>query len=59
MSVTGEGWFRVADLSASPVDMSGKAAIGLDLPTLIVRSSSPDIFEKLYMYRNPNEVLRL
>lgn len=34
VTVTGEGWFRVADLSASPVDVSGKVAIRLDLQTL-------------------------
>ncbi len=34
ITVTGEGWFRVADLSASPQDVSGKTAIRLDLQTL-------------------------
>jgi hypothetical protein len=32
--VTGEGWFRVADLSAAPVDVSQKTSIRLDLQTL-------------------------
>jgi len=34
LNVTGEGWFRVADLTASPVDVSQKTAIKLDLQTL-------------------------
>jgi mannan endo-1,4-beta-mannosidase len=34
LTVTGEGWFRVADLTASPVDVSQKTAIRLDLQTL-------------------------
>jgi mannan endo-1,4-beta-mannosidase len=34
VTVTGEGWFRVVDLSASPVDVSGKLYIRLDLQTL-------------------------
>jgi mannan endo-1,4-beta-mannosidase len=34
VTVTGEGWFRVADLSAAPVAVSGKVAIRLDLQTL-------------------------
>ena len=34
VTVTGEGWFRVVDLSASPVDVSQKTAIRLDLQTL-------------------------
>ena len=34
VTVTGEGWFRVVDLSASPVDVSGKISVRLDLQTL-------------------------
>jgi mannan endo-1,4-beta-mannosidase len=34
LTVTGEGWFRVVDLSASPIDVSQKTAIRLDLQTL-------------------------
>jgi mannan endo-1,4-beta-mannosidase len=34
ITVTGEGWFRVVDLSSSPVDVSGKVAVRLDLQTL-------------------------
>jgi mannan endo-1,4-beta-mannosidase len=34
LTVTGEGWFRVADLTAAPVDVSQKTAIRLDLQTL-------------------------
>ena len=34
VTVTGEGWFRVVDLSASSVDVSGKLYIRLDLQTL-------------------------
>jgi mannan endo-1,4-beta-mannosidase len=32
--VTGEGWFRVVDLSAAPVNVSEKISIRLDLQTL-------------------------
>ncbi|HEX9385286.1 MAG TPA: hypothetical protein VF918_03125, partial [Anaerolineales bacterium] len=34
VTVTGAGWFRVVDLSASAVDVSQKTAIRLDLQTL-------------------------
>jgi mannan endo-1,4-beta-mannosidase len=34
LNVTSEGWFLVADLTASPVDVSQKTAIKLDLQTL-------------------------
>jgi len=34
ITVTGEGWFRVADLTAAPVDISQKSAVRLDLQTL-------------------------
>ena len=34
ITVTSEGWFRVVDLSAAPVDVSQMSAIRLDLQTL-------------------------
>jgi mannan endo-1,4-beta-mannosidase len=34
ITVTGEGWFRVADLSAAPANVSQKISIRLDLQTL-------------------------